>query len=265
MKRVILTFAAAVSAVLLCASCTININAVITTPESAATAAPAEETVLVPTQQAEQATEVPAASAALTDTMAPTAAPTVSGVQGTISTQSPADSAAAGMGAAAYADPQAENTAATPASQPTESPDPGLFTVNIGTTEVQEQGGNNSSAVINDYSVTICSASVINDYNGSPALAVTYEFTNNSEHNVSFASAMGVDVFQEGVECKAAVIADASYNSMGILTQVPPGATNTFQVAYSLRNTVSPVTVYVTDILGSSGISVQKVFNFKAV
>ncbi len=256
MKRVILTFAVVISAVLLCASCTININAVITTPETAATAAPAEETVVVPTQTA-AATEQ-AATAVPNVTAAPTAVPTTG-----LSTQTPSNDMAAGMGAV-YSAPQAENTLNTPASQPTAAPSGGLFTVNIGVAEAEEGNGDKSSAVVNDYLVKISTASVVNDYNGSPALMVTYEFTNNSMYSTSFASSILANVFQDGVECRTAVIADETYNSMGTLTQVPPGATNTFQVAYSIKNTVSPVTVYVTDIHGSSGVSAQKVFNFKA-
>lgn len=95
------------------------------------------------------------------------------------------------------------------------------------------------------YEVSIDSATTTTDYSGAPALVVTFTWTNNSDSDTSFATALYAKCFQNGVQCETAVVSGMDSN---YLTQLKPGSTTTVQQAYELSDT-SDATIEVTELI----------------
>ncbi len=113
-----------------------------------------------------------------------------------------------------------------------------------------DKAGNTSTAsnkgiVDNKYEVEILSARVVNDYQGNPAVIVTYNFTNKSNTNAAMISSVSAQAFQNSVQCSTAILMDSSYDAAASMSQVQPGGTLQVEYAYSLKDTANPVTVQV--------------------
>ncbi len=89
-----------------------------------------------------------------------------------------------------------------------------------------------------------------NDYENQPTVLVTFEWTNNTDKNNSFASVANPKVFQNGQSLDVAVYLDSpeGYDANSYLAELQPGATGTVTLGYVLKDD-SDVTVDVTDIL----------------
>ena len=103
-------------------------------------------------------------------------------------------------------------------------------------------------APVSDYAVTIDGVSVGQDYAGEPVVVVTYSWVNNSDEATAAYVSLSEKVFQDGVELPT------SYTTDGVdleasQVDVKPGAGTTYQKAYKLSNTESPVEVEVTEWL----------------
>lgn len=99
---------------------------------------------------------------------------------------------------------------------------------------------------IGDYEVTIYDDyEVLEYYDGSYIIVVTYDFTNNSNDNHTFLVSISDKAFQNGIRIKRARLVDivepAKFN--GANTEIQPGATITIREAYKLLDTTSPVTI----------------------
>lgn len=92
-----------------------------------------------------------------------------------------------------------------------------------------------------------------NDYEGKPTVLVTYEWTNNTTKNNSFAVLTSPKAFQNGTELPTAVYMDspAGYDANSYLAEVQPGAVATATLGYVLQDD-SPVTVDVTALFSVS-------------
>lgn len=97
-----------------------------------------------------------------------------------------------------------------------------------------------------DYQVSIDSAQRVTDYEGKPALAVSYTWTNNSEDTTSFAVALYAQCFQNGVELQNAVVTGIDTNSY--MSDVQPGGSTQVTQCYELSDE-SPVDVQVTELI----------------
>ncbi|HIT31923.1 MAG TPA: DUF5067 domain-containing protein [Candidatus Enterenecus stercoripullorum] len=107
-----------------------------------------------------------------------------------------------------------------------------------------------NAADVGDYHVEIKSAALAEDYEGNPALIVTYSWTNNSEDTTSAMVAVSCSAFQDGVSLDTAIIANSDiYDSDSFMTEVRPGTTIDVQAAFVLGNTESPVEVEVGEWL----------------
>lgn len=95
-----------------------------------------------------------------------------------------------------------------------------------------------------------------NDYNNQPTVLVTYEWTNNTGKNNSFAVLANPKVFQNGQELDTAMYLDnpEGYDSGSYLSELQPGATGTVTLGYVLKDD-SEVTVDVTNLLDFSDTS----------
>ena len=103
-------------------------------------------------------------------------------------------------------------------------------------------------ATLGEYVVEIKSAVVTQDYDGNPAVVITYSWTNNSAETVTPMSAVTASVFQNGVGMESTYVSDESiYNSDLYWTEVRPGTTIDVQEAFILNDTTAPIEVEVAE------------------
>lgn len=99
-------------------------------------------------------------------------------------------------------------------------------------------------AVLGDYTVEIQSATLTQDYQGNPAVVISYAWTNNSSKTTSPLLSVSTQVFQDGVSLESAIIIEESvYDGSMYMADVRPGTTVQVQEAFSLNNTTSPLEV----------------------
>ena len=88
-----------------------------------------------------------------------------------------------------------------------------------GSEDVQPAGSGDLGA----YHVEIKGASLAKDYQGNPAIVITYAWANNSEDTTSAMVSAGTKAFQDGVQLESAVIiGDDSYDSGASMKEVAP-------------------------------------------
>lgn len=113
-----------------------------------------------------------------------------------------------------------------------------------GATEAAESA---EEAPASDYEVTIDGAEVMEDYEGNPAVVVTYSWVNNSEEATSAAVALNAKVFQNGVQLEPAVVSE-DIEGDGYMAEVKPGAGTSYGLAYVLDDQ-SDITVEVSELI----------------
>lgn len=92
--------------------------------------------------------------------------------------------------------------------------------------------------------VSIDGATLGQDYDGNPAVIVTYTFTNVSSENAeNFWTACYAQVYQNGVQCESTYATDLEGEST---TNVKAGASYTFQEAYKVSDT-TPIEIEVRE------------------
>lgn len=64
----------------------------------------------------------------------------------------------------------------------------------------------NKGTVSGKYDVEIVTAKTATDFQGNPAIIVTYNFTNNSNANASFLTSVSANAFQNSVQCNVATM-----------------------------------------------------------
>lgn len=115
---------------------------------------------------------------------------------------------------------------------------------------------------IGNHHVEIKDAFLAEDYNGNPAIVVTYAWTNNSEETTTSMTTVTGRAYQDGVELDMAILIDVDgYDAGTTMKNVKPGATIDVQWAYSLSNETSVVEFEVTDWLGLTGEMVSTEFD----
>ncbi len=103
-------------------------------------------------------------------------------------------------------------------------------------------------ANLGDYVVEIKSATVTQNYDGNPAVIITYSWTNNSSETTSPMLSISTAVFQNGIGMDGAFVYDDSVFDGGMYTtDVRPGTTIDVQEAFELSNTTSPIEVEITE------------------
>ena len=118
---------------------------------------------------------------------------------------------------------------------------------------VQSAQGQVSGAVnVGDYTVEIKSAFKTTDYEGNPALAVIYTWTNNSSETTSAMASLLEKAFQDGIELEHAILVDVEgYDDETEWKEIRPGASLDVYMAFALRSD-SSVEVEVSNWLSSS-------------
>lgn len=109
------------------------------------------------------------------------------------------------------------------------------------------------SGDLGDYYVNIKEAYTVQDYEGNPAIVVTFSWTNNSDKTTSSAVALYMKAFQGGVQLDNALIFDTDlFDSSGYLKDIRPGASLDVQQAFKLRNNSSDVEIEVSELISFS-------------
>lgn len=85
---------------------------------------------------------------------------------------------------------------------------------------------------------------ITTDYEGNPALVVTYEFTNNSDEAASFDLSIADTAFQNGVSLEMAFMDDLEYEDK----EIKPGVTIDVQKAYVLNDTENSVEIELSEL-----------------
>lgn len=119
------------------------------------------------------------------------------------------------------------------------------------------------SGDLGDYYVEIKSAVLTSDYGGSPAILITYSWTNNSQETTSALSAFIERAFQDGVQLDSATILSTNpqYSAGTALRDVRPGASTDVQRAYLISDSGSPVEFEVFEFMGDDENAVSMTFD----
>lgn len=117
--------------------------------------------------------------------------------------------------------------------------------------EPAQSGKMIGSGDLGDYHVEIKSASLAKDYEGNPAIIITYAWTNNSEETTSAMVPIMEQAFQDGVELEVAILVNVDgYDPGSSMKEVRPGTTIDIQSAFVLTSETSTVEFEITEFLG---------------
>lgn len=103
---------------------------------------------------------------------------------------------------------------------------------------------------LGDYVCNVKESVITTDYEGNPALVVTYEFTNNSSEATSFDMSIDDTAFQNGVGLEMTFLEDLEYED----TEIKPGVTIDVKKAYALNDTENDVEIEVSELFGMDDV-----------
>lgn len=128
--------------------------------------------------------------------------------------------------------------------------------------EAAEQNDGPPIATNAKYQVTINGYRLVSDYDGAPAIAIDYTFTNVSDDSpTSMQLATNITVYQDGVECEDAFFAEDNSED-GYSNKVKAGVSVDVTRVYKLQNTTSDVEVEVAQLFSwSSDLLAYEVFH----
>ena len=119
-----------------------------------------------------------------------------------------------------------------------------------------------SSGTLGSYYVTIKDAKLADDYDGNPAIVITYHWQNNSEDTISALTALRPRAFQDGVQMDSAIIGNNNIcDTDSTWRNIRPGSSTNVQVAYKLRSNTAPVEFELQEFLSRSDEMVTKTFD----
>lgn len=143
-----------------------------------------------------------------------------------------------------------------------EADNPGTEAPETEAPETEQPETPSAAATLEEYAVEIKSAALGEDYEGNPAIMITFSWTNNSEETVMPMVAVVTRAFQGGVGLDSAIIVgNDNYDGDAYSTEVRPGTTIDVQVAYALRDETSPVEFEIEKFLGTDGSMAYKEFD----
>lgn len=131
-----------------------------------------------------------------------------------------------------------------------------------GQTVLSEAPSGDVSGELGDYTVSVVSYTVSEDYEGSRALVVNLGYTNNSDSAEAFIYSIDCSAFQDGVELETAIITSGDFDVGSSQTRlVKPGAGIPVSVAYILTSETSPVSIEITEYLSFSDDRIETTIN----
>ena len=135
------------------------------------------------------------------------------------------------------------------------------------TTEEQEAGEtentvNTDNETLGDYTVTIDSCRLAEDWDGNPIAIVKYTFTNNSDEASSFNVAFTDSAYQDGVEMEHCYFADesANYSDDNQSKKIKSDTSIEVEVAYTLNDTTTDIQVELEEFISFNDKIITKTF-----
>lgn len=111
----------------------------------------------------------------------------------------------------------------------------------------------NGSGALGKYYIEIKSAALTTDFEGNPAIVITYSWTNNSEETTSADVCFLEKAFQNGIQIDSAIIGKSDiYDSMLGMKDIRPGATLDVQAAYLITSSTAIVEFEVSELFSLS-------------
>lgn len=118
------------------------------------------------------------------------------------------------------------------------------------------------SGSLGNYEVQIHDFELCKDYSGSPAILVSFTFSNHSEENASAIFALSYTAYQNGVQLDSAIISDSSvYNSNDLMKELQPDASIDLKAAFVLLSETAPVEFEVSETFSMTGEQLGKNFD----
>lgn len=121
-----------------------------------------------------------------------------------------------------------------------------------------------SSGTLGDYFVEIKGAELAEAYDGTPAIVVTYEWTNNSDKTTSAMWAVYAKAFQSGIEMDDAIVTDDRFEYLDNKSKdVRPGTTITVQEEFDLTSDTDIVEFELTKLgyIGNDPVIIRMDFD----
>lgn len=116
----------------------------------------------------------------------------------------------------------------------------------------EDTKGSDNLLEIGDYLATYKSSKIVKDSDGNDAIAITYDYTNNSDAAQSFNWAFYTDIKQGESNLEFAVVfaSEDSYDMLddAMGTEVQPGETLEVTTTYKLKDLTTPVVVEFSDL-----------------
>ena len=144
-----------------------------------------------------------------------------------------------------------------------------VFALGSGSGETTSQGAGTAEnsakedGKLGNYTVTIDSCRIAEDYEGKPIVIVKYTFTNVSgDEAQSFMWAFNDSVFQDGVSLNECYFVDdsANYSSDNQSKEIKKGASIEVEVAYELNDTTTDIEVEVEELISFNENKITKTF-----
>jgi len=114
---------------------------------------------------------------------------------------------------------------------------------------------------LGNYYVKLLDSAQVKGDKGNPELIIYFEFTNNSDKDISAAGVTYLKAFQNEAKLDLAIGKNSVQESWNYLTKIKPGATIKC-AEYFVLNDKSPVSAEMT-IVSGSGITLSKTYNVK--
>lgn len=128
--------------------------------------------------------------------------------------------------------------------------------------EESEASSNPGTGDLGDYHVEIKGAVLTEDFQGNPAIVITYNWTNNSEKTTSVMVAVNGNAFQDGIGLETAIIGNPDvHDGNAYMTEIRPGASLDVSLAYVLKNTSSIIEFELSELISFSNDVVSMIFN----
>ena len=113
--------------------------------------------------------------------------------------------------------------------------------------------GDPNEIVIGDYTAYYTHSEIVTDYDGDDAIAIYFDFTNNSDENASFLWSMFYTLKQNDVEMEQATVflSEDSFETLfdSVMEEVAPGETKEVALSYKLADAEAPIEIEFTDLV----------------
>lgn len=115
---------------------------------------------------------------------------------------------------------------------------------------------------IGDYVCVVKKAEKCKNYDGKPAVKITYEFTNNSNDSQSFDLALTDNVYQDGIGLEDAFFTGED-EDMGIDVKIKPGVTKEVRKIYLLKDENADLEIEIGQAFSFSDETITEIVKLK--